>query len=187
LTGCPLRCKWCDTAYGFAGGRTMQHSEIISEVDRLGVRLVELTGGEPLAQESTPELMSALVARGYRVLIETSGSESLARLPPEAHVIMDIKCPDSKMEGRNRLENLQLLKPTDEIKLVLASRADYEWARGLIQAEQLDERFHVLLSCAWGLVQPKDLAAWMVEDRLDRVRLQLQQHKYIWGPRAKGV
>lgn len=165
----------------------MQHSEIISEVDRLGVRLVELTGGEPLAQESTPELMSALVARGYKVLIETSGSESLARLPPETHVVMDIKCPDSRMEGRNRLENLLLLKPTDEIKLVLASRADYEWARGLIRAEHLDERFHVLLSCAWGLVQPKDLAAWMVEDRLDRVRLQLQQHKYIWGPRAKGV
>lgn len=165
----------------------MQHSDIISEVDRLGVRLVELTGGEPLAQESTPDLMSALVARGYKVLIETSGSESLARLPSEAHVVMDIKCPDSKMEGRNRLENLLLLKPTDEVKLVLASRADYEWARGLIQAEHLDERFHVLLSCAWGLVQPKDLAAWMVEDRLDRVRLQLQQHKYIWGPRAKGV
>lgn len=187
LTGCPLRCRWCDTAYAFKGGREMYHSEIISEVKQLGIGLVELTGGEPLAQESTPELIQGLQAAGFQVLIETSGSESLERLPPETHIIMDIKCPDSAMSEHNRMENLNFLKSSDEIKFVLSSRADYEWAFALIRAEKLDVRFRVLLSCAWGHLNPRDLAGWMVDDQLDRVRLQLQQHKYIWGPRAKGV
>lgn len=187
LTGCPLRCRWCDTVYSFEGGKDLSHSEIISEVKRLGINLVELTGGEPLAQESTPELIGELIKSGHKVLIETGGSEGLERLPPETHIIMDIKCPGSGMVERNRIENLEFLKATDEIKFVLAGRDDYEWARALIQSEQLASRFHVLLSCAWGLLSPKDLAAWMVADRLDNVRLQLQQHKYIWSPRAKGV
>lgn len=165
----------------------MSHADIISEVERHGIRLVELTGGEPLAQSSVAELVAQLQNRGYRVLIETSGSESLACLPSATHIIMDIKCPGSGMADHNRLDNLEWLKPTDEIKFVLANRTDYEWAVNLIRKLSLDERFKVLMSCAWGLLQPKELAAWMVADQLSNVRLQLQQHKYIWSPRAKGV
>jgi 7-carboxy-7-deazaguanine synthase len=186
LTGCPLRCRWCDTAYAFHGGRSMDIAEIIAEVDRLRLPMVELTGGEPLAQDGTPTLMAALIAKGYQVLIETSGSESLSALPPETHIIMDIKCPGSGMEDRNLWSNLALLKPTDEIKFVLADRADFDWARALVQRERLGERCQLLWSCAWGHTHPKDLAAWMVADIVPG-RLQLQQHKYIWGPRAKGV
>lgn len=186
LTGCPLRCRWCDTAYAFKGGRQMTQDEILAEVERLNVPLVELTGGEPLAQPGTPKLMQELIDRGYKVLIETSGSESLADLPAATHVIMDIKCPGSGMHERNLWRNLDLLKPSDEIKFVLASREDFDWARDVIRKERLDERFKLLFSCAWGHLEPRDLAAWMVtEPHLGR--MQLQQHKYIWGPRVKGV
>ena len=187
LTGCPLRCRWCDTAYGFEGGTSVSHQDIISQVERFGLKLVELTGGEPLAQASTPELVTELISKGYIVLIETSGSEYLSRLPSSTHIIMDMKCPGSGMSAHNRLDNLQWLKPSDEIKFVLASRTDYDWAIQQIQEGNLAKRFQILLSCAWGLLHPRDLAAWMVEDRLDGLRLQLQQHKYIWSPRAKGV
>jgi 7-carboxy-7-deazaguanine synthase len=187
LTGCPLRCKWCDTAYAFKGGQDMTLDAIVAEVERQGVPLVELTGGEPLAQADTPELIALLQAKGFKVLIETGGSEDVKPLPAATHVIMDIKCPDSGMQDRNRLGNLQYLKPTDELKFVLASRADFDWAIDLIRKEHLDTRFGVLLSCAFGLVKPMDLAAWMLEHRDLNARLQLQQHKYIWHPRAKGV
>jgi 7-carboxy-7-deazaguanine synthase len=186
LTGCPLRCRWCDTAYAFEGGEERSIDAIVDEVQRIGVSLVELTGGEPLAQAGTPQLIQRLIDLGHRVLIETGGSESIAALPPATHVIMDLKCPGSKMDGRNLWSNLDRLKPSDEIKFVVASRADYEWARDVIVRERLDRRFGVLMSCAFGLVQPKDLAAWMLEERLGW-RMQLQQHKYIWHPRAKGV
>lgn len=186
LTGCPLRCRWCDTAYAFKGGEEKSVAEILQEVDRLGIRLVELTGGEPLAQAATPTLASELIRAGFQVLIETSGSEDLATLPAETHIIMDIKCPGSGMVERNLWENLALLKPTDEVKFVLAGREDYEWARQMIASHRLESKCKVLLSCAWGLLHPKDLAAWLVQDPLN-CRLQLQQHKYIWGPRAKGV
>lgn len=186
LTGCPLRCRWCDTAYAFKGGKTMTQDEILAEVERLKVPLVELTGGEPLAQPGTPKLMQELVDRGYKVLIETSGSESIADLPTATHVIMDLKCPGSGMQDRNLWRNLDLLKPTDEIKFVLASREDFDWAREVIRKERLDERFKLLFSCAWGHLEPRELASWMVaEPHLGR--MQLQQHKYIWGPRTKGV
>jgi 7-carboxy-7-deazaguanine synthase len=186
LTGCPLRCRWCDTVYAFKGGKEQTIEAIVAEVAAFGVPLVELTGGEPLAQPGAARLAQALQDAGLKVLIETSGSEDVSVLPPATHIIMDLKCPGSGMEGRNRMENLASLKPTDEIKFVLASRDDYEWARTQVVRERLDRRFKLLMSCAWGLVHPKDLAAWMLEDRLD-ARLQLQQHKYIWGPRAKGV
>jgi 7-carboxy-7-deazaguanine synthase len=186
LTGCPLRCKWCDTAYAFDGGKPMSFAAIHAEVDRLGVNMVELTGGEPLAQPGTKALIASLIARGHQVLIETGGSESIEGLDPKTHIIMDIKCPGSGMAERNLLGNLQHLKPTDEIKFVMMHRADFDWTMELIRQEKLDERFQLLFSCAWGHLSPKDLAAWMVEAKTS-ARLQLQQHKYIWGPRAKGV
>ncbi len=186
LTGCPLRCRWCDTAYAFAGGEEWTLADIVTKVLALKVPLVELTGGEPLAQAAAPELVRLLQAEGLQVLIETSGAEDIAVLPASTHVIMDLKCPGSGMEERNLWRNLEHLKPSDEIKFVLAHRADYDWARAVIAREDLAERFQVLFSCAWGLLAPKDLAAWLVEDPV-RCRMQLQQHKYIWGPRAKGV
>ena len=166
----------------------MTLESIIAEVERLGVPLVELTGGEPLAHAGTPTLMQTLIDKGYKVLVETSGSEDLSRVPLDVHIIMDIKCPGSGMVDRNLWSNLEALKPNDEIKFVLTDRNDFEWTRDLIEKEKLASRFNILLSCAWGLLSPKDLAQWMVEEpKLHTCRLQLQQHKYIWGPRAKGV
>jgi 7-carboxy-7-deazaguanine synthase len=186
LTGCPLRCRWCDTTYGFDGGTSMTLDEIMAKVDALGVPLVELTGGEPLAQKNCATLAKRLVDKGYKVLIETGGSEPVEVLPQEVHIIMDLKCPGSKMDGRNLWRNLDVLKLTDEIKMVIADRADYEWARSRIQEHKLTDRFKVLLSPAFGLLQPKDLVEWLLADKLN-VRLNLQLHKFIWHPRTKGV
>ena len=186
LTGCPLRCRWCDTTYGFSGGTEMSFESILSKVAELGLPLVELTGGEPLAQKNCANLAAELVARGYKVLIETGGSEDVSVLPQDIHIIMDIKAPGSQMHERNLWKNLDHLKPTDEIKMVLSHREDYDWALKIMRDHRLTERFKVLLSVAFGLLQPKDLAEWMVADKL-RARLNLQQHKYIWHPRAKGV
>ena len=157
LTGCPLRCRWCDTAHAFQGGKEWSFSDIYAEVARLGVKLVELTGGEPLAQIGTPALIQGLIQRGHKVLIETGGSGSLGDLPKETHIIMDLKCPGSGMAERNRWQNLDVLKPTDEIKFVLAHRDDFDWAKAVIRRERLDERFKVLLSCAFGLLAPKEI------------------------------
>lgn len=187
LTGCPLRCRWCDTVYGFKGGQTMAFEDIKAHIRAFAIPLVEFTGGEPLAQEGCIELMKELVDEGFKVMIETSGSESVERLAPEIHIIMDLKCPGSGMESRNHYANLQFLKPTDEIKFVIADRNDYEWARDLVRTEHLDTRFNVLFSTAFGLLQPQRLVEWILEDRMSRVRLNLQQHKYIWKPSAKGV
>lgn len=186
FTGCPLRCKWCDTVYSFEGGETSTMDALIDRVSTYGVNLVELTGGEPLAQEGVPHLIDRLVDQGYRVLIETSGSEPVRGLNRDLHIIMDLKCPDSGMSDRNLWVNLASLKPTDEIKFVVASRADFEWAVATIAEHRLDTRFHVLLSPAFGLLKPAQLAEWMVKET-PRCRLNLQQHKYIWHPRAKGV
>lgn len=187
LTGCPLRCRWCDTVYGFKGGETLEFETIKQRVREFGHPLVELTGGEPLAQEGTIALMKELVEEGFTVMIETSGSESVEALDKNIHIIMDLKCPGSGMENRNHYANLQWLKPSDEIKFVIADRTDYEWARNLVRMEKLDERFKVLFSTAFGLLMPQKLVDWMLEDKLSRVRLNLQQHKYIWKPTAKGV
>lgn len=186
LTGCPLRCRWCDTTYGFSGGTEMSLDSILSKVEDLGLPLVELTGGEPLAQKNCAKLAGELVARGYKVLIETGGSEDVSVLPQDVHIIMDLKAPGSQMHERNLWKNLEHLKSTDEIKIVLSHREDYDWAIKVIKENRLTDRFKVLLSVAFGLLQPKDLAEWMVADRL-KARLNLQQHKYIWHPRAKGV
>ncbi len=186
LTGCPLRCRWCDTAYGFYGGTEMDFEAILGKVSELGLPLVELTGGEPLAQKNCALLAERLIGNGHRVLIETGGSEDVSVLPEKTHIIMDIKCPGSQMHERNLWTNLDHLKPTDEIKMVLSDRDDFEWALKIAKDHQLMSRFNVLLSPAFGLLQPKDLAEWMVAEKLN-ARLNLQQHKYIWHPRAKGV
>jgi len=186
LTGCPLRCRWCDTVYGFQGGESYRVEEIVTKVAELGVSLVELTGGEPLAQEMSRELIDVLIRQGYKVLIETSGAQSLEDLPPELHIIMDLKCPGSGMQEHNLWQNLDWLKASDEIKFVVADRRDYEWAKDRISEHNLSARFNILMSPAFGLLAPKDLVAWFLEDRLN-VRLNLQQHKFIWSPRAKGV
>lgn len=188
LTGCPLRCRWCDTAYGFEGGSDWTIGDVLGQAKRLGVPLVELTGGEPLAQKPAADLVKALHELGYKVLIETSGSESIVSVVDYAHIIMDIKCPGSRMEAKNRYENLNYLKKTDEIKFVVADKEDFHWAVAKISEFNLAERFQCLISPAFGLVKPSDLVEWMMaEPSLGNVRLNLQIHKFIWSPRAKGV
>ena len=186
LTGCPLRCRWCDTAYGFEGGQQKSFEQILAELSSLDCRLVEITGGEPLAQPATPEFIRILVEQGFKVLIETGGSESIEPLPLQTHIIMDLKCPDSGMSERNRYENISHLKPTDEVKFVVASRKDFEWALAMMHEFQLDERLQVLMSPAFGLLKPAELVGWILETGL-KIRLNLQLHKFIWSPRAKGV
>jgi 7-carboxy-7-deazaguanine synthase len=186
LTGCPLRCRWCDTVYSFQGGQTLTLDQIVGQVKELGVQLVELTGGEPLAQSSCPNLAKMLCDAGFKVLIETSGSEDIGVLDPRVHVIMDLKAPGSKMVERNLWSNIPKLKATDEVKIVIADRDDFDWAYAEIKKHELESRCHVLLSPAFGLLQPKDLVEWMLETKI-QARLNLQQHKFIWHPRAKGV
>lgn len=186
LTGCPLRCRWCDTVYGFQGGKDQTFAEIESEIKSFGIKRVELTGGEPLAQKPTPQLIERLINDGYTVMIETGGSESIADLHPKTHIIMDIKCPGSGMADKNLWSNLEFLKPSDEIKFVVADQADFKWAVDVIRKYQLEERCNLLFSAAFGLVQPKDVAEWILAEKL-QARLNLQLHKYIWSPRAKGV
>lgn len=185
LTGCPLRCRWCDTTYSFEGGKPVTVEDILAQVGQHGIPLVELTGGEPLAQKETIKLAQLLGDRGYKVLIETGGSEDVSQLDARVHIIMDIKCPGSGMVDRNLWSNIDSLKTSDEIKFVMAHREDYDWAIRVINERKL-ERFNLLFSPAFGLLQPKQLAEWMVEDKV-KARLNLQQHKYIWHPRAKGV
>ncbi len=188
LSGCPLRCKWCDTVYSFKGGDLLSIEQILDQVQKLNLPLVELTGGEPLAQPMAIPLMDRLLKQGYQVLLETSGSEDITLVPKAVHIVMDLKAPDSKMADKNLWSNVPHIKPTDDIKFVLASRSDFEWAMETIKKEQLLDKAQILLSCAWGLLEPKTLSDWMLENPLaHRCRLQLQQHKYIWGPRVKGV
>lgn len=186
LSGCPLRCRWCDTVYSFQDGEQLGIAEVMARLADLAVPLVELTGGEPLAQPNAIPLMQALVDKGYRVLIETSGAEPIESIPADVHIIMDIKCPASGMSERNRWENLGALKPSDEIKLVIADEADFRWATHLVREEALSERFQVSFSPAFGLLKPAQLVEWILAENL-AVRLNLQIHKYIWSPRAKGV
>lgn len=180
LTGCPLRCTWCDTTYSFTGGEPSSIEAVLAEVAKYPARQVCVTGGEPLAQKECLALLVALCDAGYDVSLETSGALDIAGVDPRVSRIMDLKAPDSGECARNRWENLDCLTPRDEIKIVVASRADYEWARDQIRARQLDQRCPVLLSPAQGLVEPRALAEWILEDGLN-VRFQLQLHKILWG------
>ena len=187
LTGCNLRCRWCDTAYAFYEGARMAVSEVLDRVEKLGCDLLEITGGEPLLQDGVHDLIAGLLERGSTVLIETSGASDVARLDPRVVRIMDLKCPGSGESGRNLWSNLEQLTSRDEIKFVLADRRDYEWARDVICGRDLAGRVGaVLLSPVHGELAPALLASWILEDHLP-ARLQLQIHKYVWSPDARGV
>jgi 7-carboxy-7-deazaguanine synthase len=187
LAGCNLRCTWCDSTFTFTGGARRPVDVVVAEVLATGVPLVEVTGGEPLVHKAAIPLMQALVDAGRTVLLETSGSRDISAVPPAVHVILDLKPPDSGEARANLWSNIPLLRRKDEVKFVLASRGDYEWARAALQEHRLDERAGtVLFSPAWGLVDPRELVEWILADRLP-VRFQLQMHKYVWAPDERGV
>jgi 7-carboxy-7-deazaguanine synthase len=187
LTACDLRCTWCDTAYAFHEGRRMSVDDVVAAVEQYGCPLVEVTGGEPLLQPEVYPLMTRLLDRGKRVLLETGGHRSIADVPSGVVRIVDVKCPGSGESGRNDWANLTRLTAIDQVKFVLADRADYEFARDLVQKESLADRVAaVLFSPVHGVLHPRALAEWILADRL-RVRLQLQTHKFIWPPDTRGV
>ena len=186
LAGCPLRCRWCDTVYSFAEGTEKSIAKIIEELKQFGPRLVEITGGEPLAQPNVDLLCNALAGEGYKVMIETSGSFDISALPTHVHIVMDLKCPGSGMEKNNLLENLNFLKPQDDLKFVVACYEDFLWVDKLIKTKKIPEFINILISPAFGLVKPDELVSWMLETRIP-ARLNLQIHKYIWNPKRKGV
>jgi len=192
LTGCPLRCVWCDTEYAFHGGERRSLDEIVDEVRSIGTSLVEITGGEPLAHPNAYVLIERLLNEGFTVLVETSGAFDVAPLDPRAHRIMDLKCPGSGESDRNLWENLDHLTGADEVKFVVLDREDYEWAKATILERGLERRVldgtlgGLLMSPVWGTCDLLDLAGWILEDRLP-VRLQTQLHKHIWEPDTRGV
>jgi len=186
LTGCHLRCTWCDTAYAFYEGQWRALDEIVAEVRRYGCDLVEVTGGEPLLQPNVYPLLERLADEFATVLLETSGALPIDRVDPRVVRIVDVKCPGSGEAARNCWDNLMQLTPRDEVKFVLADRADYEWARDVIARHDLPRRATVLLSPVHGALASVDLVTWVLADRLD-VRVGLQLHKYIWPPETRGV
>ena len=188
LTGCNLRCSWCDTEYAFYDGQPMEVEEVLRRVNAYPARMVEITGGEPMLQErEVLSLMARLLEQGYRVLLETSGERFLGRVPPEVVKVMDVKCPGSGEAEKFRFENLKVLTPNDEVKFVLADRADYEFARQFLQRHALPDKVRaVIFSPVFGQLEPRQLAEWILADGLD-VRLGLQLHKFIWDPAMRGV
>jgi len=183
LTGCPLRCTYCDTAYAFHGGQRVSIDEILAQVAPFQVRHVCVTGGEPLAQPACHDLLTALCEAGYQVSLETSGALDIAGVDPRVVVVLDLKTPASGEEGRNLWANLPRLKPTDQVKFVICDRADYEWARAALVEHALPDRCEVLFSPAWEQQPARELAEWILADRLP-VRFQVQLHKYLWGNAA---
>ena len=186
LTGCPLRCVWCDTAYAFHEGAPMSVEEVVEKVGGYGCPLVEITGGEPLAQREAIDLMGALLARGHEVLLETSGALPIDAVPAGVRRIVDVKCPGSGESDRNLWSNLEELRPGDEIKFVILDRADYEWARRVVSERGLLGRTPVLFSAVHDEIDPGRLADWVLEDRLG-VRVQVQMHKVLWPHALRGV
>lgn len=186
LTGCSARCVWCDTPHAFKEGSVISLEAIVEAVVGYRCPLVELTGGEPLLQEESFALMTGLADRGLTVLLETSGTEPIDRVDSRVHIIMDLKCPDSGECENNCWPNLDRLKATDQIKLVIASRRDFDWGAEVIRNHGLDRRFEVLLSCVFGKVRPIELVEWLLASEL-QVRMQLQLHKFVWPPDARGV
>lgn len=187
LTACDLRCRWCDTPYAFHEGRKMSIDEVVAAVEAYGCPTVEVTGGEPLLQADVHPLMRRLLEMGKTVLIETGGHRSIADVPEGVIRVMDIKCPGSGESGRVDWENLGRLTGRDQVKFVIADRGDYEYARDIVRREGLSERCDaVLFSPVHGELSPRQLAEWVLGDRLP-VRVQLQMHKYIWDPQTRGV
>lgn len=185
LTGCNLRCRWCDSEYTFTGGERMSLDDVTAKVESYGCNLVEVTGGEPLAQNECFDLVRSLCDKGFEVLIETSGSIDVAPIDERAKLILDIKCPGSGEVDKNRWANLDGLRPDDEIKFVIADRLDYDWARTIIEERKLAGR-EILFSPVWSELDLKTLAEWMLADRVP-ARLQTQLHKHIWGAEVHGV
>jgi 7-carboxy-7-deazaguanine synthase len=185
FTGCDLRCVYCDTAYAFHGGEELSREEILSRVAAYRPRFVLLTGGEPMLQRELPALAGDLLARGWEVAVETHGQRPLDALPREVVRIVDVKTPASGEETTD-LAYLDRLAPHDEVKFVVCSEADFRWSEAVVRRHRLEGRVHVLLSPAWGQVEPRDLARWMLEAGLD-ARLSLQIHKVVWGPHTRGV
>ena len=187
LTACDLRCTYCDTEYAFYEGKKRLLQDIFDEIMAFDCPLVEITGGEPLLQKNVLPLMTALCDAGKTVLIETSGAHDISKIDPRVHRIMDLKTPSSGECARNRFANIEFLAERDEVKFVLGSREDYEWARQQIREHSLNERVRaVLLSPVFGKIDPRDIVNWILEDKLP-ARFQLQMHKFIWEPRARGV
>ena len=180
LTGCPLRCGYCDTSYAFKGGEWWELDAILEQVASFQARHVTVTGGEPLAQPECLALLSALCDVGYHVSLETSGALDIAEVDPRVVVVMDLKTPASGECARNRYANIELLKPTDQVKFVIADADDYAWSREQLERWDLPARCSVLFSPVFGVIAPTDLAEWILRDRLD-VRFQLQLHKLLWG------
>jgi len=192
LTGCPLRCTWCDTDYAFYGGEKVALAAIVERVRSIGTPLVEITGGEPLVHPNAFLLARRLLDEEFTVLVETSGAVDVSELDPRAHKIMDLKCPGSGEVSKNRWENLDHLTERDEVKFVVKDRTDYEWARTVVRRRELDRRLQegeirsLLISPAWGEIEWRTLAEWILEDGTP-FRFQVQLHKLVWEPETKGV
>lgn len=186
LSGCNLRCAWCDTAYAFFGGEEKSIKEIMAEVKESGPLLVEITGGEPLMQSECYALMKELCDQKYEVLLETGGSIDTIEVDPRVRKIIDFKTPSSLMVDENNWDNISRLNPGDELKFVIGDRADYDWALKIIKKNGLEEKTIVNLSPVHGVMSPSELTKWMLEDKID-VRVNVQLHKYIWGEHTVGV
>lgn len=186
LTYCNLRCSYCDTEYAFYEGKDMEFDEILARVKELGNNLVELTGGEPLVQKESLPLMKQLCDFGYAVMLETGGSLPIQDIDPRVKIIMDLKCPSSRMMKKNLYSNLEHIKPTDEIKFVIGSDEDYEWCKEQIEKYDLQNKCILLFSTVFSQYDPKRLVALILKDKLN-VRFQLQMHKFIWKPEERGV
>jgi len=194
LTYCNLRCSYCDTEYAFYEGKDLSIDEILKEVEKYNgtsgsyrdCKLVEVTGGEPLFQSESLDLLKRLCDEDYEVMLETSGSLPIKNVDKRVKIIMDLKCPSSKMMKKNLYENINNLKPIDEIKFVIGNREDYDWSKQILKKYQLEKKFTVLFSTVFGKLEPLTLVNWILEDKLN-VRFQLQLHKYIWQPDTKGV
>jgi len=186
LTGCNLRCTYCDTKYAYEEGEELSVEEVVDKVGSYGCPMVDITGGEPLLQDETPELASSLLEKAKTVLVETNGTFDIDIMPKGVVRIVDVKCPDSAQSEKMMWENLDRLVKTDEVKFVVQSRRDYDWAKSIVVEYELLRRCMVLFSPAFGILEPRSLAEWMLEDNLT-VRLNFQLHKYIWGPDKRGV
>jgi len=188
LTGCPMRCVWCDSEYTFTGGDHLSVDDVLAQVRALGCNLVEVTGGEPLAQPQAFKLITELCEEGYEVLVETGGYVSTEAVDPRAQIILDVKCPGSGEDKRNHWPNLEVLRADkDEVKFVIANRSDWDFARDIIERFDLEKRAKaVLISPIWNGVNLQEVAGWITSSGL-KVRMQLQMHKYIWGSEARGV
>ena len=186
LTGCNLRCIWCDTPHAFHDGKKLSIHQIIDEVKSYDINLVEITGGEPLLQKEVFPLMESLLEKKFKVMLETSGSLAINNVPAKVIKIIDLKCPGSGEENKNLWENLNHLTSTDEIKFVIADKTDYEWSKKVLQDYELDKKVPVLFSPVFEKLKLKDLTEWILEDNLP-VRLHTQLHKYIWDQKTIGV